>query len=58
VIGETLQDVGITGALNMKSILEDFKLPDIPEAYNVPLAIKNVAFGKRTPYSLAWSGLG
>jgi hypothetical protein len=45
-VGESLQDAGIVGALNMKQIVEDFRLPEIPDKFDTPLALKNVAFGK------------
>jgi hypothetical protein len=47
VIGETLQDLGIAGALNMKQIVQDFKLPDIPEGQDLGKTLNNVAFGRR-----------
>ena len=48
-VGEALQDTGIAGGLNMKQIVQDFKLPDVPDAHDIGKDLNNIAFGKINP---------
>jgi hypothetical protein len=53
-VGELLQDTAITGALDIDQIVQDFKLPDVPEKHDTGKDLNNIAFGK-TPRLFACS---